>query len=297
MRRGSSACHKTRRGGDRHHTGRDQGRGLSRLPSPPPGGETVLFRVNLGNAGHLKAVSLATENARSSGVGDNARPLYVSLTPLVYSQGREVFAAPFDAQSARLTGRGIPVLTDIETPTQRGAHRLAVSQSAPSPTCPDRGCTKPAWRGRTVRVREDVDLEAALYGGLHLAPDGGVSPSSRQRESRWRSSPSLSGEESSTPSWRTPSTTLILCSRPVAAKSRTPRSRGGLDLLVIDLDAGAAPRRLGPSRDHRQPKSWSPDGRFLAYRQTQAGRGLRPLGARGQRARAHSLPDCRFSSR
>jgi hypothetical protein len=234
-----------------------------------PDGGTVLFRVTFGNAGHLEAVSLATGERRELGVGDYARPLYASPTLLVYALRGEVFAAPFDARTARLAGRGVPVMTDVETDASGEYTVLALSESGTLAYLPRQGLyeSRLAWKDRSG-ARVDVDLEAALYGGLHLAPDGKSVALERSREARWEIlTLDLARGVTDTIVANSFGNTEALFSPTGREIAYASTREGDWDLYVMGLDAAGEPRQVHASPSARLPRSWSPDGRFLAYRQ------------------------------
>ena len=261
------------RGGDRHRARtRARERSFTTCPSssraasgPLQGEPRQLRRVT------SRPFSSPPESARSWGSATTRAPLYASPTHLVYSLGREVFAAPFDAQSARLTGRGIPVLTDVETDSRAGTPSWRCRSRALSPTCPDRGSTKPrlAWKDRSGVSRGRSTCRLRSTGAFISRPTGGASPSRGSGSPGGRSSPSISGEESSTPSWRTPSTTLTPLFSPSGREIAYASGRDGPLGPLRDRSRCGRRSRGGSVRQpgHRLPKSWSPDGRFLAYRQ------------------------------
>ena len=78
-----------------------------------PGGQGVLFAVTI-SGGPTKVVAQSlTTGARRDLIQSGSQPLYAPSGHLVYAQGANLMAAPFDPQRLTLTGAAVPVMGGV----------------------------------------------------------------------------------------------------------------------------------------------------------------------------------------
>jgi len=101
-----------------------------RWPDFMPGGKELLFAVAVTNFNwnhaQIAIQSLATGERRNL-VPEATQPRFASSGHLIYAQGANLMAAPFDSQRLSLRGAGIPVVEGVLESTTTGAAQYSIS--------------------------------------------------------------------------------------------------------------------------------------------------------------------------
>jgi Tol biopolymer transport system component len=243
-----------------------------RFPSFLPGGREVLFTVqhasNRQDRSAIAALSIET-GRRTDVLNGGVYARYVSSGHLVFGRSGTLLAVPFDVKTLKVTGSPVPVLSDVSYLVAANSFNFDIAA---------RGTlvyahSKAELPGNSmVWVTRDGDAEPALpdrraYESINLAlsPDGQrlattIDSDSYSniwiwdlRDRRWQQ---LSVEaDCYTPVWSPAGDRIAFSSN----------LDGALNLYVMAANGESPPVRVGTSRTLQRPRSWSPDGRFLAY--------------------------------
>jgi serine/threonine-protein kinase len=235
-----------------------------------PGGKAVLFAAEADNNNWTNAqiaVQSVGTGERRNLVQGGMYPHYAPSGHLVYAQGGNLMAVPFDAQRLAVTGAPVPVVESVLQSTAYGyaqysfsatgslAYVLGGLQSAQS---------RLVWVSRTGAEQA---LAAPVHGYLQprLSPDGrrvavGITEQERQvwlydlsRETLTRFT--FQGNNNLTPFW-TPDGKRI---------AFTSNKEGQRNLFWQLADGSGGLERLTTSKYVHIPGSWSPDGQLLAF--------------------------------
>jgi hypothetical protein len=105
----------------------EKGETVHRWPEFLPGGKAVLFDTGGGNP-RIALQSLATGERRDL-VPGGAFPRYAASGHLIYAQGGNLMAAPFDPQRLQVTGTAVPVVEGVLAAGSGTGMQYAVSSS------------------------------------------------------------------------------------------------------------------------------------------------------------------------
>jgi Tol biopolymer transport system component len=245
-----------------------KGETTHRWPEFLPGGNAVLFGVapngiNFSNA-QVAVQSVGTSERRNL-VQEGMHPRYASSGHLIYAQGGNLTAVPFDPQQLEVTGKAVPVVEGVQHSTTSGAAQYSFSDTGSLIYVP--GGLQEA-QSRLVWVNRD-GTEKSLAAPVHaytqprLSPDGRlVSVDIREqggqvwlydlaRETLTRLT--FEGSTNTTPVW-TPD------GKRIAFQSNKEGSAVNLFWLLADGSGGL--ERLASSENLQAPNSWSPDGQL-----------------------------------
>ena len=248
----------------------DKGDGSHRWPEFLPGGKAVLFAV--GSAGAIWtnaqiAVQSVGTGERRNLIQAGTYPRYAPSGHLVYAQGGNLMALPFDPQRLKATGTAIPVLEGVLQSLSSGGAQYSFSatgslvyvsggvQSAQS---------KLVWVNRNG-AEQSLAAPSHAYLEPRLSPDGRrvavaiqeqetqvwVYDLSRETLSRF----TFGGNYNIQPVW-TPN------GKRIAFES----NKEGVPNLFWQLaDGSGGPERLTTGEYLQAPHSWSPDGQLLTF--------------------------------
>ncbi len=248
-----------------------KGESTHRWPEFLPGGDAVLFSAgstatNWTNA-QVAVQSLGSGERRNLFQGAT-QPRYAPSGHLIYAQGGNLMAVPFDPQRLTAAGAAVPVVEGVLQSTFSGATQYSVSatgllvyvsgslQSAPQ--------SRLVWVSRNG-TEQPLPAPARAYLAPRLSPDGlriavGILDQESQtwlydlsRETLTRFT--FEGNANLYPAW-TPD------GKRIAFQSS---KEGPLTMFWQLADGGGELERLTTSRYLQGPHSWSPDGQLLAF--------------------------------
>jgi serine/threonine protein kinase len=241
-----------------------------RLPMFLPGGKALLFLATTGTPNssnmQIEAAQIGSGVRRTLGAGGS--PAYAPSGHLIFAQAGVLMAAPFDAGRMEITGSAVPVLEGVMQSATSGLAQYNFSDSGTLAYIP--GSLQGAHRLIFVdRKGTETPLEAParLYGYPRLSPDGRrvaagfdgqiwIYDLARQTLSRL----TFQGDSLNlNPAWTPDGKHIVFQS-----------SNGGpFNLYLQPADGSGAAERLTNSNDTRQAAStFSRDGQFLAFTQT-----------------------------
>jgi eukaryotic-like serine/threonine-protein kinase len=240
-----------------------------RWPQILPDGKEVLFTASSNNNdfehAYVEAASLSTGEAKV--LVENAYfGRYLPSGYLTYVSGGTLFAAPFDAESLKLTGTAMPVLTNLQADLTSGSAQISFARTG----------TAVYIAGATLSSQVTVGLfdskgnstplikEPGSYLGPRFSPDGkrlalqvGFKSIAVYDIARGTLTP-ITFESSGClmPIW-SPDGKMITCAR----------TANGLGISWLSSDGTGSMKSLTPGDGgvFQYPSSWSPDGRTLAF--------------------------------
>jgi len=152
--------------------------GSEEKPQKPffsPDGKTVMFTQGPATSGKIVVQSLETGERKDLIAGDSAR--YISTGHIVYAlrDRNDLFAAPFDIDSLKLTGEPVSLVHGILR--SRGAPQFAVSDSGTLVYIPGTSTVDAfplstfIWVDRKGQ-EESLEVLPDIYGNPRISPDG-----------------------------------------------------------------------------------------------------------------------------
>jgi dipeptidyl aminopeptidase/acylaminoacyl peptidase len=240
-----------------------------------PGAKGMVFTVFVGSYDnpHLEVLSLTTRERRVV-AEDGFRTFYVPSGHLVYGSGGTIYAVPFDGRRLEVTGPAAPIVSGAETdPTGR----VTLFTLSPSGTLVytktgqglhDRQLV---WKDRNGAA-EPLDLDPDRYEQVRLSPDGSqalvtlVQDRDAEIEENILTIDLERGVATQLTFDGTRNENAVFSPRGdrIAYSSNLA---GQWNLFEMRADGSSPPERLRHGDNIKQPMSWSPDGRFLAYRE------------------------------
>ena len=247
-----------------------KGDSRQRWPDFLPDGKALLFAAS--------ATGSNWRNARvvvqSAGTGEwrdlvegGTSPRYASSGHLIYAQGGNLMAVPFDARRLEVTGAAVPVMEGVLQSEVSGAAEYSLS--ATGSLVYVSGSIHAArhtlvWVSRTG-VEQSLAAAPHSYVAPRLSPDGRqVAVAIQEQDTQvWLYDLSrgtltrftFGGEVNSSPAW-TPDGKRI---------AFTSTTEGQLNLFWQLADGSGGLEKLNTSVNTQVPISWSPDGKLLAF--------------------------------
>lgn len=249
----------------------EKGDGNQRWPSFLPDGKALLFAVPsaAGSGAHAQiVVQTIGKSDRRILVKDGTDPRYAPSGHLIYAQGGNLMAVPFDTTRLTVTGPAVPVVEGILQSPITGASQYSISNTG-SLVYISGGVAelqkRLVWVDRKG-VEQLLPAPARDYGFAKLSPDGR------------RLAASISGG-STTDIWlydlaRDALTRLTFLGSLNAMVAWTPDGKriafgstkeGPLNIFWQSSDGSGGLERLITSDVSQIPNSWSRDGQLLAF--------------------------------
>jgi Tol biopolymer transport system component len=257
---------------------RDQRERTHRGPEALPGGQALIMTVGTADItsydeARIEVLTLATGQRRVLIQGGmNAR--YVSTGHLIYARAGSLLAVPFDLKRLEVTGPPITVVEDVFTDPIMGLANFAISRDGSLLYAPGGARThlKPlVWVDRQGRSQPVNGIRRSI-AAVRLSPDGqrialGLNGATSEvwlhDLARTTSTRLVYGWDNSIPVWTPDGTRVAFISN---------RATAGVDNLFWQAadGTGVAERLTTNASLNQSPESWSPDGRFLVFRQWEA---------------------------
>jgi len=245
----------------------EKGEVSHRWPEFLPGAQAVLFDIgNSAVSSNVVVQSIATSRRRIL-VQAGAQPYYAPSGHLVYLQGTNLMAMPFDPRRMEATGAAVPVVEDLLRSSLGVSAQYSVSTTG-SLVYVSGGVQSAqrrlVWVSRTG-TEQPLAAPARPYLYVRLSPDGRqvaltVAEPALQvwlcnlsRDTLTRLT--FEGEVNAIPSW-TPDGKRIAF---LSGKEGTP------NIFWQMADGSGSVERLTTSEYVQAPGSWSPDGQLLAF--------------------------------
>jgi len=235
-----------------------------------PGGKAVLFAAVHATANWTNAqvaVQSVGTGERRNLVQGATQPRYAPSGHLIYAQGGNLMAAPFDPQRLAVTGTAVPVVEGVLQSPATGDAQYSLSATGSLVYVP--GSVQGAqsnlvWVSRNG-AEQPLAAPANAYLAPRLSPDGrrvavGITGQDSQvwlydlsRETLTRLT--FEGNTNQYPNW-TPDGKRI---------SFRSNKEGPLNLFWQMSDGSGGLERLLTGDDAQTANSWSPDGQLLAF--------------------------------
>jgi Tol biopolymer transport system component/predicted Ser/Thr protein kinase len=245
----------------------EKGENTHRWPEFLPGGKAVLFAAGTGFTNQVVVQSIG-RGERWNLVQGGMNPHYERSGHLVYAQGGNLMAVPFDPQRLAATGAAVPVVEGVLQSPTTGAAQYSVSATGSLVYVP--GDLQSAAQSKLVWVsrngaEQPLAAPVHAYWGLRLSPDGRRVVATIQepeaqiwlydlsRETLTRLT--FEGSVNENPAW-TPDGKRI---------AFTSNKEGPLSIFWQLADGSGGLERLNNSEYIQVPSSWSRDGQLLAF--------------------------------
>jgi serine/threonine-protein kinase len=249
----------------------EKGESSHRWPEFLPSGNALLFAAGPATGNwtnvHVAVQSVGTGERRNL-VNVGTQPRYAPSGHLIYAQGGNLMAAPFDPQRLTVTGAEVPVVEGVLQSPSSGAAQYSFSAAGSLVYVSggtQAGQRRLVWVNHSG-VEQPVAAPPRAYWNPRLSPDGRrVAVGIADQESQvWLydfSGETLTrltfeGSLNSVPTWTPDGKRIAFQSNkegPLNIFWQLADGSGGLERLTTTLEATNAPH------------SWSPDGQLLAY--------------------------------
>ena len=244
-----------------------------RWPQVLPGSKAVLFTSSTTGEmvdPEIVVYSMASGKRKTVQRGFHAR--YLPSGHIVYMHEGTLFAVPFDLQRLEVTGQPTPILEGVVTNPGSAGAQFSFSETgnlvyvAGSSEGPKVSIYWMDREGKFTPLRETP----GTYRNPKFSPDGkrlALDINDGKRRDIWvyewerdaLTKLTFAGEQNTFPLWTPDSQRIVYSSQ----------ERGGVfNLWWIRADGGGNTQRLTESKSTEWPRSWRPDGKVLAFRQS-----------------------------
>ncbi len=258
-------------GGAPHPLSRlEKGEGSHRWPEYLSGGKALLFSAGVSVANWSTAqvaVQSVGTGERRNLVQGGTQPRYAPSGHLIYAQGGNLMAVPFDPQQLAVAGTAVPVVEGVLQFRTSGAAQYALSATGSLVYVPggiQADQRRLVWVTRNG-AEQPVAAPAHAYRAPRLSPDGRrIAVTIEEQEAQvWLYDLSretltrltFEGNSNLNPVW-TPDGKRI---------AFTSNKEGPQNLFWQRADGSGGLERLTTSEYVNTPSSWSPDGQLLAF--------------------------------
>ena len=246
-----------------------------RWPQVLPGGKAVLFTSSVlrGNFEGADIVAYAMSTGqRKTVLHGGFYPRYLPTGHLVYMHEGTLFGVPFDAKRLEVTGQAAPVLEGVVSNPGTGGAQFSFSEAGNLVYVPGRSTavvTSIYWmdhEGKFQPLRESP----ASYASPEFSPDGrrlAVTIYDGKRSDIWvyewgrdaLTRLTFTGEANKSPVWTPDGQGITYV---------TQEKGGAYNLYWKRADGAGDAQRLSENKNDQYHSSWRPDGKFLAFTQS-----------------------------
>jgi Tol biopolymer transport system component len=248
----------------------EKGEASHQWPQFLPGNKALLFAASAsGNSwtNAQVAVQAVGTGERRNLIQGATQPYYAASGHLVYAQGGNLMAVPFDPQRLTATGTAVPVIEGVLQFRTSGAAQYSFSGTGSLVYVSGSGQAgqrKLVWVSRNG-VEQPVAAPARAYEFPRLSPDGrrvavGITEQATQvwlydlsRETLTRLT--FEGSTNAGPVWTPDGKRIAFMSN----------KEGPLNIFWQLADGSGGLERLTTGEYGQVPDSWSPDGQLLAF--------------------------------
>jgi Tol biopolymer transport system component len=243
-----------------------------RYPQALPGSQAVLFTAHTSTSGGYEAATIEILSLRTGKRKTLVRGgyfgQYVPSGHLLYIRQGTLYAAPLDVGRQQLTGPATPVLEDVASTPQYGFAQLDVARNGTLVYVKGRGPSQTlVWLDSTGRTQPLRGVAAEYGSPLRFSPDGKrlavtvtqdgntevwVYDLERDVMTRLTFTPGFSGW----PVWAPDGKHIVFTSS---------RNNAMANLYWVRADGTGEAVRLAEGKYRQTPLSFSPDGRRLAF--------------------------------
>jgi len=244
-----------------------------RWPEFLPGNEAVLFSAGQNN-GYWSNAQVAVQSVgtgeRRNLIQGATQPRYASSGHLIYAQGGNLVAVPFDPQSLKITGTAVPVVEGVLQSFAAGGAQYSLSATGSLVYVPGRAqapASTLVWVTRNG-AEQPLAAPARAYRSLRLSPDGrrlAVNIDEQEGSQVWLFDLS---RETSTKFTFEGTTNLGPVWTPDGKRIAFSSNKEGPGTLYWQLADGGGLERLATGDYSQTPNSWSPDGQLLSFIET-----------------------------
>jgi Tol biopolymer transport system component len=247
------------------------GESTHRWPQILPGGKAVLFTTSSTteafDGAYIEVMSLADHRTKTL-VRGGTFGHYFPSGHLVYINRGTLFAVPFDAERLEVHGTPAPVLDQVGYNAEQGSAQLDFSQAGTllyrSGGMTGGGLLTTAWLDGAGKV-QPLLAKPGTYGRPSMSPDG-------QRLALEVTDGS--GTDIWLYDWQWDTITRLTFTGNAQAPSWSPDGRYiafgtvAVGMYVIRSDGSGKPQPLTQSKNIQQPWSFTPDGKRLAFHES-----------------------------
>jgi Tol biopolymer transport system component len=244
----------------------EKGELSNQWPEFLPGGNAVLFAAGTGVTNQVAVQTVGTGERRTL-VQGGTHPSYAPSGHLVYAQGGNLMAVPFDPQRLTTTGEAVPVLEGVRQSITNGYAQYGFSATGSLVYVPggvQATQLRLVWVNRNG-AEQPIAAPGHAYRQPHLSPDGRrvavtideqgnqvwLLDLSRETLTRF----TFEGNRNTDPAWT-----------PDGKRIAFESNKEGRDNLFWQLaDGSGGLERLTPSDSAQYPLSWSPHGQMLTF--------------------------------
>jgi serine/threonine-protein kinase len=248
----------------------EKGEGSHRWPEYLPGGKALFFSAGVSvanwSAAQVAVQSVGTGERRNL-VQGGTQPRYASSGHLVYAQGGNLMAVPFDPQRLAVTGAAVPVMEGVLQFRTSGAAQYSLSATGSLVYVP--GGIQADQRRLVWVTRNGTEQPSAApahaYRGPRISPDGRqVAVAIEEQEAQvWLYD--LSRDTLTRLTFEGNSNVNPVWTRDGKRIAFTSNKEGPQNLFWQRADGSGGLERLTISEHVNTPSSWSPDGQLLAF--------------------------------
>jgi serine/threonine-protein kinase len=228
---------------------------LQAWPQVLPGGSNLLFAVGSGDAWRIDLLVLATGERRTL-VDRGTLPLYANSGHVLFFRDGELFAAPFDAGRAEVTGPAVRALENLPA-VNLGIPTLDIASTGTLVYAPTTAVRRLVWVTRDG-VEQPLNDELRTYASPKVSPDGRrilvqagdlwVQDLSRDTFTRLVSRDAVTN---GFPIWSPDGQRVLF---------RTPRG-----IRIIDANGGSDGELVRGTSEYDYPGALTPDGSTLVF--------------------------------
>ena len=247
-----------------------------RFPSFLPDGRHFLYVVRSGRPEENAAYLASLDGPPTRLMATSSKVIYAPPGYLLFLRGGTLFAQRFELEKRQLAGQAVPLARDVAEETIGVGGGFAASMNGVlAYGSGQRNESTLRWMDRRGAVLGTIG-EPAVYAQFRIAPDGrrvaaAIADTARGSRSVWVLEPGRTPSRLTfpathdwAPAWSPDGTRIVFGSY----------RDGPLNVYVKDAAGSQPDEPLAVSDDQKDPSDWSPDGRYVVYRDAgRVGRG------------------------